>query len=54
MFDNETALVALDIKIENSTLYHTWFPVIKKISQWGYAISLLTLISSMIIFSCIK
>ncbi|KAF5284992.1 hypothetical protein FQR65_LT02303 [Abscondita terminalis] len=53
LIDDETALVNFD-SIENSTMYHVWFPIIKHVSQSGYIISLIALIAAMIIFISIK
>lgn len=52
--DEETALVGIDMDVENSTLYHTWFPVLKSVTHWGCSISLIALIIAMIIFLGIK
>ncbi|KAK5643639.1 hypothetical protein RI129_007484 [Pyrocoelia pectoralis] len=53
IIDDETALINFD-SIENSTIYHIWFPIIKHVSQSGYVVSLIALFFAMIIFLSIK
>ncbi|KAK4887046.1 hypothetical protein RN001_003317 [Aquatica leii] len=53
LIDDETALINFDA-IENSTVYHVWFPVIKHVAQCGYVISLIALVTAMIIFISVK